>query len=601
MKKLTSVFVACLITTIYAFATPPCIASFTTDINPDNGDTICVGLPIVFTNTSDLGGESLVFKQWNFGDGSPVVNQENTTHTFTQSGTFIVTFNLASNSCTGLNVQKTIYVIDQPMGMAFGTVDATCFGFCNGEAQLDIQIAPHGNYNILWDDANAQTTTTATNLCAGTYSVNASDVYGCSADFNATVNEPAEIVVFAGADIYICEGSQWPISDADIVSGGVGSLEYIWEPGFALSDATALNPILTVDEPGDFGLYILTAIDDNGCSGVDGLEVIETPGSISGTITEPNTGGVMDGVLVSLIKRGNDDTQWEIYDTYTTALDGMFHFMNLPLTDYIVKAELPGSEIYMPTFYHVTDAVFYWEEAQITTVTCGTMISNTDITLMTAPGSMGGDCAFEGMVYLVSCSTPPCKTQTEDPIPLIDVIVKKTPPGNAVALTQTSDGSVLFPGLVEGKFRVEGMPALPNDTFSFVINVPGLAMQDNYEIVVEADDIIYGNLNFYVDTTPGTGGIFIYNPLGVAVIKQTRNEMKAYPNPFSDNCELRFTNTAGSNFAFTLFDVTGKLIFSENEQEGNTYLIKTDKLEQGIYIAEVRTEEEVFRTRVMKK
>ena len=106
---------------------------------------------------------------------------------------------------------------------------------------------------------------------------------------------------------------------------------------------------------------------------------------------------------------------------------------------------------------------------------------------------------------------------------------------------------------------------------------------------------------FYVDTTPGTGGIFTYNPLGVESLKYVRKEMLAYPNPFSDNCELRFANAETGNFTFTLFDVTGKLIFRENKLEGNSYLIKTDKLEQGIYIAEVRTEDEVFRTRVMRK
>lgn len=593
MKQLTVLFLTITTISISAYSTPPCIPGMITSIE-GQGDTVCTGVSVSFSNNSDLGGESLTFKQWNFGDGSNPVNLENTTHIYTQSGTFTVTFNLASASCTGLMVQRTITVIDPPMGLAFGT-DASCFGLCDGTTTMDIQIAPHGNYSFLWDDPNTQTTAIASGLCASTYSVTITDNYGCTTFFNASVSEPDEIIVEAGNDIFICEGSQWPLSEADLISGGVGNVQYSWEPGFALDDPTQLNPILDVDDASDFGVYTLTIIDDDGCSGSDDLQVLQTPGAIHGTVTNPGTGSVMEGVVVSLIKRGNDDTQWETYDTYTTVGDGMFHFINLPLVDYIVKAEVPGSPDFIDTYYHPSDIIFDWEEAQVTSVGCGEMIFNTDIEMIAAPGGMGGDCTFEGMVYLVTCDNPPCKTQTEDPIPLIDVIVKKTPPGNAVAWTQTG----VIEGVDEGKFTFTGVDV--DSLYSFVINVPGLTMQENHYIEVELDDIAYNGLNFYVDTTPGTGGIFTYNPLGVEAIKRKPREMVAYPNPFTENCELRFTNIENTGFTFTLFDVTGKQIMRDQQEQGNTYIINTQQFDQGIYIAEVNTGNEVYRTRVMKK
>jgi PKD repeat protein len=388
MKKLTLLFLAITCISISAYSTPPCIPSFTTDIA--HGDTICVGLPVSFTNTSDVGAESLTFKQWNFGDGSNPINVENPTHIFTQSGTFTVTFQLASSSCTGMSpVQQTITVIDPP-GLQTGSQQPSCFGFCDGEAQLFITSGSHTNYVIEWDDPATQNTDVAVNLCDGVYFATVTDIYGCVATGpSVLLTEPDEIIVDAGSDVFICEGSQWPLSEADVVSGGVGSLEFIWEPGAALDDPTLLNPILDVDDPSDFGLYILTAIDDNGCSGSSGLEVIESPGAIHGTIIDPGTGSGMQDVVVSLITRGNDDTQWETYDTFTTLGDGMFHFINLPLANYIVKAEKPGSELLMPTYYHPSDTIFDWEEAHITTVGCGDMFFNTDIELMAAPRRNG--------------------------------------------------------------------------------------------------------------------------------------------------------------------------------------------------------------------
>ena len=594
IKKLSLIFLAGIFLPAYLFATPPCIPSFTTGLEA-NGDTVCVGVAVSFTNTSDLGGELITFKQWDFDDGSNPENVVNATHIFIQSGTFNVSFTIASASCTGLNVQRTIVVISPPSGNTIINEDASCFGYCDGEAQLDIQIAPHGNYAILWDDINTQTTTTAVNLCAGNYTVNASDVYGCSADFSAVISEPDEIIVDAGSDVFICEGSQWPLSEATVVSGGVGTFDYQWEPGLSLNDPTLLNPIIDVNDPGDFGVYTLTATDDNGCFGSGQLQVIQDPGSIHGTIFNV-LGLPQNGILVSLIKRGNDDTQWEIYDTFTTLGDGMFHFTNLPLVDYIVKAEDPGtvpSPEYMPSYYHPSsDTVFDWEEAHITSVDCGTDIFQTDINMQPIPGTMGGDCTFEGYVYLVTIG----KTQTEDPIPLIDVIVKKTPPGNAIAWTQTGDDTV-WP---KGYYRFDSVE-VSTDTISFVINIPGLGMLNNYEIIVAVGDSLYSNLNFYVDTTAGTGGIFTYNPLGIEALKYKPHDMIAFPNPFADNCELRFTNTENTNFTFTLFDVTGKQIMRDEELQGNTYTINTQTLGQGIYIAEVRAGDEVFRTRVMKK
>ncbi len=399
----------------------------------------------------------------------------------------------------------------------------------------------------------------------------------------------------AGSDIQICDGSQWPIWDAAIVSGGQAPFTYLWTPSDSLDNDTILNPIITAG-PGAYGVYTLTVTDADGCSGSNDLQVTQSPGIITGTVLNSQSGSGIPGMTVHLIKRGNPDTQWEEYGSTITDGTGFYQFPNLPLVDYIVLAEqATGPFIYMPTYYHATDAVFDWVEAQVTSVECGTMYANTDIHMIPIPDPQG-TCTFEGYVYLVTIG----KTQTEDPIPLIDVIVKKTPPGNAIAWTQTGDGSQA-PILNLGQFRFENMPASLDSTYSFVVNIPGLGMQSNYSIEVAFDDSLYGNLNFYVDTTPGTGGIFTYNPLGVESIKYKPHEMMAYPNPFADNCELRFTNTENTRFTFTLFDVTGKQILRDQQEQGNTYTINTQTLDQGIYIAEVKTGDEVFRTRVMKK
>ena len=65
-----------------------------------------------------------------------------------------------------------------------------------------------GTYSYLWDvNAGSQTSDTAINLGAGTYTVTVTDQYGCSDDTTVTVEEPD--VLFANStavDSVSCNG-----------------------------------------------------------------------------------------------------------------------------------------------------------------------------------------------------------------------------------------------------------------------------------------------------------------------------------------------------------------------------------------------------------
>ena len=46
------------------------------------------------------------------------------------------------------------------------------------------------NYSYLWNDANAQTTATATNLSSGTYTVSVTDDNNCGTTGSISIAEP---------------------------------------------------------------------------------------------------------------------------------------------------------------------------------------------------------------------------------------------------------------------------------------------------------------------------------------------------------------------------------------------------------------------------
>jgi len=560
-------------------AVASCEPSFITSIAGQN-DTVCIGVQVDFTNTSDVSGNISSY-QWNFGDLSPFGTTEHASHIYTTAGLYTVTLTVTSDNCSTVMFQDTVYVIFPPSVSSFGA-GPLCYGECNGAASVTIT-GSHSNYHILWDDPSQQDTQLAIGLCEGEYIATVTDDFGCMANSPmVALFDPDMLVADAGNDIFICPGDN-PVQIQATVEGGTSPYFYSWEPIADLDLPDVLNPTLTPTGASS-GIYFLTVTDDNGCIAGDSMEVQMTLATISGRVFNSATGAPVAGDTVYLIKKDAPLQPWKILDKQKiNSTDGSYSFSNVPLDEVIVYARpnMTAPLTALPTFSGDTA---FWEGATGITPGCGEAVQH-DIHCVIPAATGPFTCRFKGRVSWC-CG----KKETEDPIPLIDVVVKKTPPGNAWT-SDTTDSN--------GDFSIEDIAV--GDTFSFVINIPGVGMTENYYLVVSADDSLFQNLNFYVDTTMGASGVFINNPNGIIPLKYDRKEMLAYPNPFSDNCQLRFPNDENGTFGFVLYDISGKLILSEQDLQGNNYLLRTEALEKGVYIAEVKTDVAVYRSRVMKR
>jgi subtilisin-like proprotein convertase family protein len=129
----------------------------------------------------------------------------------------------------------------------------TCFGQCNG---LAVAVVNGGTapINLIWSNANSGSTIAS--LCAGTYTVTASDAAGCTATASAIINQPAPFVAtIVGVNNASCSGGDG--SATGIVSGGTGNISLLWSSsGRTSATATGLNA----------GTQTLRATDANGCT-----------------------------------------------------------------------------------------------------------------------------------------------------------------------------------------------------------------------------------------------------------------------------------------------------------------------------------------------
>ncbi|RMG84026.1 MAG: HYR domain-containing protein, partial [Bacteroidetes bacterium] len=188
------------------------------------------------------------------------------------AGTYTVSVTDAGN-CTAVGS----IIISEPSALtivSIQTIPVACHGDSTGQASLEVS-GGTPDYTFQWDDPNQQTTATATNLPAGTWSVTVSDANNCSIVGQATINEPDELVLNLSSTNETSAGANDGTASAN-PSGGTPPYLYEWNNG-------ATTPTIENLPPGN---YCVTVIDDQGCSQSGCVDVLSVDCStISSTIT----------------------------------------------------------------------------------------------------------------------------------------------------------------------------------------------------------------------------------------------------------------------------------------------------------------------------
>ncbi len=132
-------------------------------------------------------------------------------------------------------------------------------------------------YIYLWSDLNAQTTSLATGLDAGTYTVTVTDANGCSVVNTTTVGNIPPPTVTVGPDVSFCEGEGGTGIQAFAASGTPGYWYTWWcaSGNCGLSNINSPNPNAN---PTTTQYYYVQVTDTNGClSNIDSLLVTVLP------------------------------------------------------------------------------------------------------------------------------------------------------------------------------------------------------------------------------------------------------------------------------------------------------------------------------------
>ena len=214
---------------------------------------------------------------WNTGDITPGLNNLST-------GVYQVTVTDA-NGCPDTT---SMLFITQPLDSLFvsaGSVThVSCFGGNDGALTLAI-LGGTPPYSYLWNTGNS--TSSLSNLTAGTYQVTLTDDAGCTQSSTVNITQPAAALaaIFGATDIS-CHGA----SDGSIdvtVSGGTSPYSYLWNTG----DMTPTLSNLMA------GAYQVTVTDASGCVVISNQLVVTEPAEliVIGN-SPPNSGTAMTSI-----------------------------------------------------------------------------------------------------------------------------------------------------------------------------------------------------------------------------------------------------------------------------------------------------------------
>lgn len=203
----------------------------------------------------------------------------------------VYTVTLSNGGCT---ITNTLQISNNPNPIisSFSVSPVLCFGQSTGSIVATIT---SGNppFICAWSPIITSTTNIVNGCAAGTYSLNVTDLNGCTTNSVVTVTQPAMLTLTLGSNTTtLCSGNSATLTNT--VTGGTPIYTYTWNPGgLSGSGPKTVTPAATT-------VYTVISKDSNGCITSNTITInVLAPLSIAG-----NSQSVCIGSNANLICTG---------------------------------------------------------------------------------------------------------------------------------------------------------------------------------------------------------------------------------------------------------------------------------------------------------
>jgi len=559
-------------------ALPECIAVI--DVTDGTGNPlegpeimVCSGTQLIFqsSNSTPGVGQSWLDAEWEI-EGTDQSGFTPIIYTFNNEGQFQMNLWMEDTDGCESNVSVTIIVLGNP-GFQFGALQPTCFGLCDGSL-----LGNYGSENALYythtwflQGNEVDQGDISLSACAGSYNVVVTDPEGCT-DVNLPffLDQPdaIEVNIVPPGPVSMCPGDNpLPITVIHNAVLTLQSTNWSSTDGFSFTDP--LNPTFTPTSNNLNQTFEVTVVDANGCQGTASIYLAARSASLFGTVEID--GAPCDDCVIECFKMGEAGA-WTPYTGISTDAAGLYELGMVPgLTNCILKVIPPAGQYpNMPPMYYPN--THNWANSTIIYTGCNEATEKTFS--FTSPPQLSGSTTIEGGVYYQWSG----KTEAEDPIPGVDVVVEKVPPGNALTVVTTD---------ADGRFTFEYIEETLGDTLiRFYVDLTGVPMASTYILTIGAGDVLVEHIDFCVNEEYTE--IYTCNLLSVTQLDGSEaTSLNVFPNPASDRVRFKVQGSEPQVTEVVLIDLTGRTIRSLRPA-ASEFELNLLGLSEGLYTATVR-------------
>jgi hypothetical protein len=182
-----------------------------------------------------------------------------------------------ANNCTASQTVTVASFSCAGVGVNMSSVNPSCNGGADGTASA-VVTGSMGPYEFTW--SNGDTTSTISNLTAGSYTVSVLDGNGCEVTGNVSLVAPTALNLTVQQTNVACHGDSSGMATVN-ATGGTPGYEYNWSNGGSGASQSDLPA----------GTYTVSVTDENGCEATIQV-IISQPPALAGMLTATGESGV---------------------------------------------------------------------------------------------------------------------------------------------------------------------------------------------------------------------------------------------------------------------------------------------------------------------
>jgi hypothetical protein len=492
------------------------------------------------------------------------------------AGTY--TFTAVSAFGCATSATTNVFVSALPVVTIASTTNVTCNGLSDGTATANAT-GGVGPYTYSWSPS-ANTTQVAVGLSAGTYTVYATDLNGCSSlTNNTTITEPT-IINLSAPYPTACLGDSTLINST--ISGGVPPYSYVWDQGGFYYYTPSINIA-----PASSVTFTLTATDANGCLAVTNTGLIVNPlKDIDGTI-DYSGGALINGGTAVLFNWYPNFTTFDTVQTYPINAAGAYIFSAVSSGNYLIKI-FPDTLLYPSTVPTYFGDQYLWTLAQVKNHGC---VTNDTANIFMVEGVTG---VGPGMLQGTVLEGPGFGRLEGDPIPGIDIKLGRNPGGALVAQTTTN---------ATGQFTFDNIDVnAAGEYYTIYVDLPGRERDSTYNVTITVNDTVFNQLDYAVDSN----SVYPLNPVNTGISNSDlakENKFSVYPNPFKGNTTIAYALNTDATVRLEVYNVLGvkvQSIVNTNQQKGEFKYTLDTNFSAGVYFVNLTVNGKTSTQRVIK-